>query len=77
VRAGPTGRWCTNRGENLIRCPDPSGSSRRIFHILGMNSRDHPKYKTKYRMSGWAKYDRGLVQRSDITLWISMDAADS
>ena len=42
-----------------------------------MNSRVHPKYKTKYRVNNWAKYDRALVQRGDITLWISADAADS
>jgi hypothetical protein len=42
-----------------------------------MNSRVHPKYKTKYRVSNWAEYDRALVQRGDITLWISADAADA
>jgi IS5 family transposase len=46
-------------------------------HFLGMNSRVHPKYKTKYRMSNWAEYDRALVQRGDITLWISADAAET
>jgi len=44
-------------------------------HILRMNSRVHPKYKTKYRLSNWAEYDRALAQRGDITLWISADAA--
>ena len=43
-------------------------------HDLGMKSRVHPKYKTKYRVSNWAEYDRALVQRGDITLWISEDA---
>jgi hypothetical protein len=28
-----------------------------------MKSRVHPKYKTKYRVSNWAAYDRALVQR--------------
>ena len=42
-----------------------------------MNSRVHPKYKTKYHVSNWAEYDRALVQRGDITLWFSPDAADS
>jgi hypothetical protein len=41
---------------------------------LGMRSRVHPKYKTKYRVSNWVDYDRALVQRGDITLWISEDA---
>jgi IS5 family transposase len=42
-----------------------------------MNSRVHPKYKTKYRVSNWAEYDCALVQRGDITLWFSPDAADT
>ncbi len=46
-------------------------------HDLGMKSRIHPKYKTKYRVSNWADYDRALVQRGDITLWISTDAMDA
>ena len=46
-------------------------------HFLGMNSRVHPKYKTKYRVSNWAEYDRALVQRGAITLWISADATDA
>jgi len=42
-----------------------------------MNSRVHPKYKTKYHVSNWAEYDRALAQRADITLWFAPDAADS
>ena len=42
-----------------------------------MKSRVHPKYKTKYRVGNWAEYDRALVQRGGITLWISSDAADA
>ncbi len=36
-----------------------------------MNSRVHPKYKTRYRFANWAQYDQALVQRGDITLWIT------
>jgi hypothetical protein len=39
-----------------------------------MNSRVHPNYKTNYRVTNWAEYDRALVRRGDITLWISEDA---
>ena len=46
-------------------------------HDPGMNSRVHPNYKTKYRVNNWAEYDRTLVQRGDITLWISEDAIAS
>jgi hypothetical protein len=42
-----------------------------------MNSRVHPKYKTKYHVSNWAEYDRALLQRGDITLWFAPDAADA
>ena len=36
-----------------------------------MKSRIHPKYKTKYRVKNWASYDRALVRRGDITIWLS------
>ncbi len=41
-----------------------------------MKSRVHPKYKTKYRVGNWPKYERALVQRGDVTLWLSTDAID-
>ena len=44
---------------------------------LGMKSRVHPKYKTKYRVGNWPEYDHTLVQRGDLTLWISADAIDA
>ena len=34
----------------------------------------HPKYKTKYRVGNWSPYDRALVQRGDVTLWLAPDA---
>jgi transposase len=46
-------------------------------HCLSMRSKINPKYKTKCRVSNWAEYDRALVQRGDITLWISDDAITS
>jgi hypothetical protein len=45
-----------------------------LGHDPAMNSRVHPKYKTNYRVNNWAEYDRALIQRGDITLWISEDA---
>lgn len=39
-----------------------------------MSSRIHPKYKTKYRVQNWAAYDRGLVRRGSITLWLTPKA---
>jgi len=46
-------------------------------HDLGMKSRVHPRFKAKYRVGDWAEYDRALVQRGDITLWISPDATNA
>ena len=46
-------------------------------HTRGMRSRVHPKYKSKYRVSNWPEYDRALVARGDITLWISEEAIAS
>ena len=34
----------------------------------------HPKYKTKYRVGNWPAYDRALVQRGDVTLWLTPEA---
>ena len=42
-----------------------------------MKSRVHPKYKTKYRVGNWREYERALVQRGDVTLWLSADATDA
>ena len=42
-----------------------------------MNSRVHPKYKTRYRVTNWAEYEAGLVQRGNITMWITPDALDA
>ena len=39
-----------------------------------MKSRVHPKYKTKYHVGNWSAYDRALVQRGDITVWLAPDA---
>ena len=42
-----------------------------------MKSRVHPTYKTKYRVGNWPEYERALVQRGDITLWLSAGATDA
>ena len=34
----------------------------------------HPKYKKKYRVGNWPDYDRALVQRGDVTLWLAPHA---
>ncbi len=42
-----------------------------------MKSRVHPKYKTKYRVGNWREYERAIVRRGDVTLWLSPDATDA
>ena len=42
-----------------------------------MKSRVHPEYKTKYRVANWAEYERSLVQRGDITLWIQASCTNA
>ena len=48
-----------------------------MSHTRGMRFRVHPNCKRKYRASSWPEYDRALVERGDITLWISEDAIDT
>ena len=43
-------------------------------HDLDVKSRVHPKYKTRYRVGNWSEYDRALIQRGDVTLWLTPDA---
>ena len=42
-----------------------------------MRSQVHPKYKNKYRVGTWPAYEQALVERGDVTLWLSADAADA
>ena len=39
-----------------------------------MKSRVHPKYKTRYRMANWREYEQGLLQRGNVTVWLSPGA---
>ncbi len=39
-----------------------------------MQSKVHPTYKTKYRVANWPAYNRALVQRGDVTVWVSSEA---
>ena len=55
----------------FARCSRGAGA---VGDTVGMKSRVHPKYKTKYRVANWASYDRGLVRRGDLTVWLSPEA---
>jgi hypothetical protein len=39
-----------------------------------MKSKVHPTYKTKYRVANWPAYDRALVRRGEVTLWLAPEA---
>ena len=39
-----------------------------------MQSKVHPTYKTKYRVANWPAYNRTLVRRGDVTVWVSSEA---
>ncbi|MFT4514311.1 MAG: hypothetical protein ACI91B_003020 [Planctomycetota bacterium] len=39
-------------------------------------SRVHPKCKTKYRVGNWADYDLSLVERGNLTIWLSSSMAN-
>ena len=39
----------------------------RRSHTAGMQSKVHPTYKTKYRVTNWPAYNRPLVRRGDVT----------
>ena len=43
-------------------------------HDRDMKSRVHPKYKTKYHVQNWASYERALVRRGNVTVWLSPEA---
>ena len=50
-----------------------SGTLRKS-HTTGMRSKVHPTYKTKYRVANWPAYNRALVRRGDVTVWLSSEA---
>ncbi len=41
------------------------------------SSRVNRKYKTKYRVTNWREYERGLRSRGDITVWFSEEAREA
>ncbi len=41
------------------------------------STRVNRKYKTKYRVTNWREYERGLKSRGDITVWFSDEARET
>ncbi len=48
-----------------------------VGETVGMKSRVHPKYKTKYRVANWPEYERGLIHRGNVTVWLTPEAVAS
>ena len=70
-----TGRALVNGSRALGEPRSTSWPSwRQQVHDLDMKSSVHPKYKTQYHVRNWSAYDRALVQRGDITVWVAPDA---
>ena len=44
---------------------------------MSKKSKVHPDYKTKYKVRNWASYDQALVQRGDLTIWLSPTALEA
>ena len=44
---------------------------------LTVKSKVYPKYKAKYHVGNWPEYERALVRRGDVTLWLSAEAMDA
>ena len=42
--------------------------------LQGCSPKVHPRYKTKYRVANWAAYNKALVRRGDVTVWLSAEA---
>ena len=36
----------------------------------------HPKYRKKYKIHNWQSYERSLINRGDLTLWLSEDVIE-
>ena len=66
-------------GARLIRVTPEAIVGRLVLrttraHDRDMKSRVHPKYKTKYHVQNWASYERALVRRGNVTVWLSPEA---
>ena len=73
---GNARRWCAEvAGSRATRCELAIGPPTR--HDLEVKSRIHPQYKTEYHVRNWAEYDRALMDRGDVTLWLAPGAIAS
>ena len=68
-------------GAQPFGCDEAAVGSLATVTAAGARSRHEikgpSKYKTKYRVGNWSAYEQALVQRGDVTLWLSADATDA
>ena len=38
---------------------------------MAKRSKVHPSHKTLYRVTNWSEYDRGLMNRGSLTVWVT------
>ena len=72
----PQPAWALVHGSRALGEPRSTSwpSWRQQVHDLDMKSSVHPKYKTQYHVGNWPAYERALVRRGDITVWLAPDA---
>ena len=44
------------------------------LHRMASRSKVHPSHKTLYGVTNWAEYDKGLVGRGSLSIWLAPDA---
>ena len=62
------------RSKVSTRLPDTSKSEEMSPLAARKSTRVPREYKTKYRVTNWRQYERGLRSRDDLTVWFSDEA---
>ena len=52
-------------------------SGRRGVSVASKKSKMNPNYKTRYKVRNWGSYDKALVRRGDLTIWLSSTAVEA
>ena len=57
----------------------PFATDGRLIHETRMATRSkvHPSHKTRYRVTNWPEYEKGLVDRASLTVWFAPDVLNA
>ena len=66
----PESGWFLAYSSSLGRCVIGEIIPESCIHLC----EEPPTYKTKYRVANWPAYNRALVRRGDVTVWVSSEA---